>query len=365
MSEANGSELLEAALSYAGRGWRVAPLHHIAAGKCSCSRGAKCPAAGKHPLISEWQHRATTAVEEVAAWWEMWPTANIGIVTGEASGIVALDVDPRHGGDDTLAEHERDYHPLPETVRVLTGGGGTHYLFSPPPQLGNSAGGLGPGLDIRGHNGIIVAPPSRHLSGRAYEWDGYPSETPVASMPDFILGLIRLKRRTTRQPLSRIPAGERNTALARMAGAMAMHGMSPATIATALHAENAGMCDPPLPSSEVDSIAKSAAKWTANAAPWIARPGAFIDDERLTPPTRMVLTVLTHYANAAGEAHPGYRTIARRSGVSHRSVSRHVQTLVDCGRITVDRKRTGNRYRVLPWLSDLITSKQGGAAVAP
>jgi hypothetical protein len=51
---------------------------------------------------------------------------------------------------------------------VRTGGGGWHLLYAPT-GLGNRVGLL-PGVDWRGHGGVIVAPPSIHASGRAYRW---------------------------------------------------------------------------------------------------------------------------------------------------------------------------------------------------
>ena len=42
--------------------------------------------------------------------------------------LIVLDIDPRHDGDSSLAELERD-HEFPSTWRVLTGGGGEHIIF--------------------------------------------------------------------------------------------------------------------------------------------------------------------------------------------------------------------------------------------
>jgi signal transduction histidine kinase len=52
-------------------------------------------------------------------------------------------------------------------VSSLTGGGGRH-LGRP---VRGSANELGPGLDVRADRGLIVAPPSLHLSGYEYIWD--------------------------------------------------------------------------------------------------------------------------------------------------------------------------------------------------
>jgi hypothetical protein len=88
---------LAAALDYATRGWPVVPLHTLdEAGRCSCQK-PKC-SVGKHPRTENGHHDATTDKGIIEAWWQKWPDANVGLRTGEASGTVVLDVDPRNGG---------------------------------------------------------------------------------------------------------------------------------------------------------------------------------------------------------------------------------------------------------------------------
>ena len=134
-----------------------APYHQ--GGRCSCS-SPTCETPGKHPRILQWPENATTRPGMIRSWWGRWPEANIGLVTGEASRLVVLDVDPRHGGHVGLEELERQFGPLPATVEAQTGSGGRHLLFKHPGQrVSNSAGILGPGLDVRGDGGYIVVPP--------------------------------------------------------------------------------------------------------------------------------------------------------------------------------------------------------------
>lgn len=163
----------EAALGYAQRGWRVFPLHGIVNGTCTCGR-AECSSAGKHPLVRRGLYEATTDVKQIQSWWRRWRSANVGIVTGAASGIVVIDIDLPTAlvSLDRLIEAE-----LPATLTGLTGGGGLHLTYgSRDETLGNSAGrlpGIGeelPGVDLRGNGGYIVAPPSIHRSGGAYNW---------------------------------------------------------------------------------------------------------------------------------------------------------------------------------------------------
>ncbi|MBZ9755270.1 bifunctional DNA primase/polymerase [Mesorhizobium sp. ESP6-5] len=129
------------------------------------------PAAGKRPLIPAWQQAATTDPVQIGAWFSRWPIANIGIATGAQSGVVVLDVDHKNGGMESL-ERLRQEIELPETLTAKSGSGGLHFYYRYPldEDVRNSAGKLGPGLDIRGEGGFIVAPPSMHACGQTYEW---------------------------------------------------------------------------------------------------------------------------------------------------------------------------------------------------
>jgi hypothetical protein len=146
--------LHDAALAYARRGVPVFP----------CERGAK------RPLTRNGHWDATTDPRIIERWWQRWPSANVGVPTGKKSGVVVLDVDVDDGGLESLARLERAVAPAPKTARARTGGGGIHVFFRYPrgTEIRNSAGLLGPGLDVRGEGGYVVVPPSRTQS--AYQW---------------------------------------------------------------------------------------------------------------------------------------------------------------------------------------------------
>jgi hypothetical protein len=157
---------LEAAGAYLARGWSVVPV----------LPGAKAPPMRWAPL-----QRRRPEQAELAGWWQRWPGAGVAVITGAISGLVVLDIDPGHGGDDALAALEADHGPVPATASVATGGGGRHlYLAHPGGRVPNSTGRLGPGLDVRGDGGLATAPPSRHRSGRAYAW---ADAAPPARLP--------------------------------------------------------------------------------------------------------------------------------------------------------------------------------------
>lgn len=178
----------DAALATARRGWRVLPVHWLKApGICSCHTGARCNTAAKHPLISDWVRAATTSGPDIWEWWERWPKANLGIAMGTESGIWALDIDPAHGGDITLAELLAEHGPLPETRRHRTGSGGDHYLFDYPDfAVISKSATFGAGIDTRGAGGFIVAPPSMSARG-AYT---VADDLEPASAPDWMLTIL-------------------------------------------------------------------------------------------------------------------------------------------------------------------------------
>ena len=146
--------LHDAALAYARRGVPVFP----------CEPGAKRPLT----LNGHWD--ATKDPHAIGQWWKRWPSANVAIPTGEKSGVVVLDVDVDDGGPESLARLERVGIPVPKTARTRTGGGGIHLFFRYPREreIRNSAGLLGPGLDVRGEGGYVVVPPSRTRG--LYRW---------------------------------------------------------------------------------------------------------------------------------------------------------------------------------------------------
>jgi putative DNA primase/helicase len=194
------TELCQAAIGYAKRGFAVIPVRWMEDGECSCQRGAECPSPGKHPVHDAWPDVATASPIDVAHWWrpppaglasEWWPKANIGIVTGRKSRIFVLDVDSYNGGDQTLGAYERRHHALPETRIHHTGSGGVHYIWAHPGfDVRNNAGKtLGQGLDLRGERGFIVAPPSVSAKG-AYELNP-AQDTDPATAPEWLLNLLR------------------------------------------------------------------------------------------------------------------------------------------------------------------------------
>ncbi len=179
-----------------------------------------------------------------------------------------LDIDPDAGGAASLETLTLEHGEMPATTTVRTGSGGLHYYFSYPAGavIRNSAGKLGPGLDIRGEGGCVVAPPSRTTGSYT------PLERrPLADPPAAWL-LEKLREPSVRPEKSsgghntptpimaageKIPEGARNDNLTRIAGNLHDGTRSLDQLTGELLEINARRCTPPLPDREVERIAAS------------------------------------------------------------------------------------------------------------
>ena len=191
------------ALRYAALGWHVMPLWWVKEGACACG-DALCKNPGKHPisyLVPRGQDNATTDEAKLRYWFESEPEANIGIFL-RPSGLMAIDIDPRNGGVETIEAIEAKNGRLESDVLAITGGGGEHRVFLAPAN-GTLPGKLGDGVDVK-LNGYIVVEPSSHASGQRYQWEGSsdPLEGVVPSpLPDWLRDLVGARVAMEHQPV--------------------------------------------------------------------------------------------------------------------------------------------------------------------
>ena len=228
----------EAALEYIARGFSVIPVN------------------GKLPLVSWELYQKQRATEEtIKSWFEKYPTAGVGIVTGAISGIFVLDVDPRNGGDISS-------YKMPNTLISRTGGGGWHYYFKGvQPNHPN----ILPGVDIKGEGGYVVAPPSPHPSGGNYTWE---IEDLPALPPTWLLELLlhHSEQKLQAEPhwvtkaLLGAREGQRNATCTRLAGYF--RNLHPQDITLALLTEWAGKCSPPMPLKEIQATVESVYRYS-------------------------------------------------------------------------------------------------------
>jgi hypothetical protein len=204
--------LRDAAVCYASRGIPVLPLHyplpdrgdlqpvggdhHPAVGRTACScRDPHCGQPAKHPLGSLVPHGikdATTNRARILAWWTRHPQANIGLATGYRFDV--LDVDGP-AGEAVIGALAVTHGLVSSGPLVRTGGGGWHFYLRPT-GLGNASPTGLEHVDWRGRGGYVVAPPSRHPSGQAYQWAaGRDLDTPPGQVPTVLLERLQPRHR--------------------------------------------------------------------------------------------------------------------------------------------------------------------------
>lgn len=244
--------MLNVALSYASRGWSVIPLRPR----------------DKRPTLSSWSdYQSRQAKEgEIRKWWDRWPDANIGLVTGTVSGLIVLDLDGPESVDFVKQQG------VPHTV-VASTGKGWHVYFQHPGQPVQNAASLSgiKGLDVRGDGGYAVAPPSVHSSGRQYKWakGRSPDDLPLAPCPGWLVELLADRDQAAspepgREPgwveklLQGVPEGQRDDAATRLAGHFLGKGLPESEVLALLLAWNQRN-QPPLPEKDVEKCVRSVA----------------------------------------------------------------------------------------------------------
>lgn len=242
--------MLEAALAYARRGWRVFPLFGP---KDTVPKDGQ---PGKTPRTVHGVKDATTDEAQIRKWWGMWPSSNIGLATG--AEFVVLDID----GPDAELQLESQGYEAPESLEVRTGRG-RHVYLRGDVSIRNRTRLIGgqKGVDIRGDGGYVVAPPSIHENGRVYEFSD--PDAPLAEIPQWLRELHGARKQVAVDLADEtpIPDGGRNDELARIAGSYRAKGLAFPEIFTLLQSVNARRCNPPLDESEVRKIAESIARY--------------------------------------------------------------------------------------------------------
>jgi putative DNA primase/helicase len=243
--------LLQSAIAYAARGWRVHPLKPR----------------DKTPITKNGCKDATLDEATIRRWWSQWPSANVGLATGWE--FFVLDIDTKSGGMAWLEANE-----LPTTHEATTGSGGKHLLYRMPAGVivQNSAGLIAPGVDVRGVGGYIVAAPSVHPNGTPYTWldcDDVP-EGSCADAPIWLLDMCLKITKTTAQRFDLpdvIAEGGRDNTLYKFACSLrSKTPMTQGEVRAALEAANQ-RCVPPLTSADLDRIAASASRHPNGLSP--------------------------------------------------------------------------------------------------
>lgn len=235
--------MMAEALDLARGGYRVFPLYEPTAvgdaATCACA-DPTCTSIGKHPRTKHGANEATVDEVQIRRWWMRWPTANIGIATG--NGLHVLDVDGPDGAESLRARYSLEIAEFIQTTLTASTGrdGGYHLFFNPPPgpSLKSCTARLGSKLDERGEAGYVVAAPSLHRSGTRYAWTT-GLNTPRAPWPDAFLGM---------------PEGERSTTLLRYIGWWFHVGLGDDEVLVHARDHNTRYGRPPLDEREVEQL---------------------------------------------------------------------------------------------------------------
>jgi replicative DNA helicase len=258
----------------------------------------------KVPVISwkEYQTRLPTE-EEVCAWFDQNPDANIGIVTGAISGLVVFDLD----SDDAVA-YANEKGGFPETPKVKTGKGYHLYLKHPGFEIRNNVN-VKRKTDVRADGGYVVAPPSVHGSGHIYEWEEGCSINELAPAPcepwmiEYLKSIAEGKKGTVddskiglRTPQSEqggskeIPNdlytgilrngalhGNRNDSATRLAGHLLAKGLAAEEVWELIRTWNSTKNKPPLPEDELRKTFQSVSKLESKKEKKEIKAASFLD----------------------------------------------------------------------------------------
>jgi len=250
---------------------------------CSCRWGRNCDSIGKHPAVYVKEldfSKKSTYQEMKDKWADKDNRYNIGLLT---DNFAVVDVDVKKGGAYSLEYLEENYGALSRNL-VSNSGYGFHIYTSSKTKSPINLFGC-PGLDIRSQKAFIVAPFSKHYSGKDYQWQSLSVPEPL---PDELLNDIKLaaslkadasKSKALKTNIPKewsklpknitddyiIPDGLRGDELYQIACRLRGKGKDYHEILEVLENLNRTNCKPPVIKSRLESTAKSAMNHPTNA----------------------------------------------------------------------------------------------------
>lgn len=160
--------LLTEALQFARQGFSVVPVN----------------SAEKRPHICWRKYQEQRATDgEMCRWWQRWPKAGVGFITGAISGLSVVDIDGAIGHETA----RKNRLLLPATPCVMTPRGGFHLYYRHPGRWVDNQTGIYPNIDVKGDGGFVLAPPTSRTEG-TYEWvPGLAlDDISLAELPDWV-----------------------------------------------------------------------------------------------------------------------------------------------------------------------------------
>lgn len=232
----NYNDKFRALLEYKEKGFSVIPVGN-----------------DKKPLVGWKQYQDEKVdTDQIRQWHKDYEDINIGIVTGEISGLVVVDVED--GGS---------IDGYPPTVTAKTGGGGWHLYYKHPGEKVANASRIEELTDIRGDGGYVIAPPSDHPSGGNYEWQAGFDDVEMAEFPIHLFNFSNQgedQKTDWQNELNReVPEGERNETATKVAGKYLRNLPEDAEQHAWLSFKewNKSQCKPPLTEAELKNVWES------------------------------------------------------------------------------------------------------------
>jgi len=229
--------------------------------------------ASKKPLVKWEQYQKEKApLQQIEEWWQRWPDANIGIVTGEISGISVVDKDLHKMSPEQKAETAK-LLPPENTPTANSISGGEHVYYQYHADIPQTAG-LIPHVDTRNNGGYIIAPPSA-INGRKYLWQAGKAinNLSLAIIQKHTLSILLSSTRdlglsregvnhtkpheTTTNHIS-FEEGNRDQALFHVANCLTKGGMPVNEMQGLLSLMASKLCNPPYDQNEITAKIRSA-----------------------------------------------------------------------------------------------------------
>lgn len=142
------------------------------------------PLKGKRPFFQQW-NKLTHTPDKLT----VFDGHNIGVLTGQASGITVLDIDIKDNGMKIWNSISAAY-PEISTPIVRTASGGLHIYFRYNKKLRSfsrfNLRGKTIGWDLLNNDRQAVAPPSLITAKAKYKWKVSPTKVELAKMPKWL-----------------------------------------------------------------------------------------------------------------------------------------------------------------------------------
>lgn len=248
-------EVYTAAKAYLARGWSVMPINRYS----------------KKPVLDWKEYQSRRATDEEAYRWFQDSDHNVGLVTGDLSGLCVLDYDPRHGGPESLEA----VGVTIDGADVRTPSGGLHYYYRDLPWKPKNFSGKIPGIDFRGQGGYVLTPPSYNpVSRKGYTWLHGQIPGQLSPPGPVLSRLLAATGTRLKGPARSVPwagrigtyfstlqpaqEGTRNESAAKLVGKLLYRGLPEERVVEIVRLWNSEN-DPPLDDAELMAVVRSIA----------------------------------------------------------------------------------------------------------